>query len=36
LPDYEDSRARGFVQRSLDLHSLTCFFCESDILDLID
>nr|GEZ25920.1 hypothetical protein [Tanacetum cinerariifolium] len=36
LPDYEDSRARGFVQRSLDLHSLACFFCESDILDLVD
>nr|GEY62941.1 reverse transcriptase domain-containing protein [Tanacetum cinerariifolium] len=36
LPDYEDSRARGFVQRSLDFHSLGCFFCESDILDLID
>nr|GEV56997.1 hypothetical protein [Tanacetum cinerariifolium] len=36
LPDYEDSRARGFVQRSLDLHSLACFFCESDILDLIE
>ncbi|GJW92228.1 hypothetical protein Tco_0845061 [Tanacetum coccineum] len=25
-PDYEDSRARGFVQRSLDLHSFACCF----------
>nr|GEU44997.1 reverse transcriptase domain-containing protein [Tanacetum cinerariifolium] len=36
LLDYEDSRAHDFVQRSLDLHSLACFFYESDILDLID
>ncbi|GKB92624.1 reverse transcriptase domain-containing protein [Tanacetum coccineum] len=35
-PDYEDSRARGFVQRSLDLHSFACLFWESYILDLID
>ncbi|GJV26911.1 hypothetical protein Tco_1383359 [Tanacetum coccineum] len=25
-PDYEDSRARGFVHRSLDLQSLACLF----------
>ncbi|GJV44804.1 reverse transcriptase domain-containing protein [Tanacetum coccineum] len=35
-PDYEDSRARGFVQRSLDLHSFAFLFWESYILDLID
>ncbi|GJS67971.1 hypothetical protein Tco_0682536 [Tanacetum coccineum] len=35
-PDYEDSRARGFVHRSLDLQSLACFLRESDFLDLID
>ncbi|GJS08153.1 reverse transcriptase domain-containing protein [Tanacetum coccineum] len=35
-PDYKDSRARGFVQRSLDLHSIACLFWESYILDLID
>ncbi|GJR74221.1 hypothetical protein Tco_0086586 [Tanacetum coccineum] len=35
-PDYEDSRARGFVQRSLDLHSFACLFWESYILDLIE
>ncbi|GJW45442.1 hypothetical protein Tco_0074241 [Tanacetum coccineum] len=35
-PDYEDSRARGFVQRSLDLHPFACLFWESYILDLID
>ncbi|GJY82766.1 hypothetical protein Tco_0496142 [Tanacetum coccineum] len=35
-PDYEDSRARGFVQCSLDLHSFACLFWESYILDLID
>ncbi|GJS54634.1 hypothetical protein Tco_0627996, partial [Tanacetum coccineum] len=35
-PDYEDSRARGFVQRSLDLHPFACLFRESYILDLID
>ncbi|GJR49111.1 hypothetical protein Tco_1317214 [Tanacetum coccineum] len=35
-PDYEDSRARGFVHRSLDLLSLHDFTWESDILDLID
>ncbi|GJR98833.1 hypothetical protein Tco_0271007 [Tanacetum coccineum] len=34
-PDYEDSRARGFVHRPLDLQSLACLW-ESDILDLID
>ncbi|GJZ32526.1 reverse transcriptase domain-containing protein [Tanacetum coccineum] len=33
--DYEDSRARGFVHRPLDLQSLACLW-ESDILDLID
>ncbi|GJU89003.1 hypothetical protein Tco_1301426, partial [Tanacetum coccineum] len=33
--DYEDSRARDFVYRSLDLQSLACLW-ESDILDLID
>ncbi|GJU78042.1 reverse transcriptase domain-containing protein [Tanacetum coccineum] len=35
-PDYEDSRARGFVQRSLDLHAFACLSWESYILDLID
>ncbi|GKB05611.1 hypothetical protein Tco_0833806, partial [Tanacetum coccineum] len=35
-PDYEESRGRGFVQRSLDLHSFACLFWESYILDLID
>ncbi|GJV31416.1 reverse transcriptase domain-containing protein [Tanacetum coccineum] len=25
-PDFEDSRARGFVSRSIDLQSLACFF----------
>ncbi|GJS74977.1 reverse transcriptase domain-containing protein [Tanacetum coccineum] len=35
-PDYEDSRARGFVQRSLGLHPFACYFWESYILDLID
>ncbi|GJT82613.1 reverse transcriptase domain-containing protein [Tanacetum coccineum] len=35
-PDYKDSRARGFVQRSLDLHSFACLFRESYILNLID
>ncbi|GJW93000.1 reverse transcriptase domain-containing protein [Tanacetum coccineum] len=35
-PDYEDSRARGFIQRSLDLHSFACLSWESYILDLID
>ncbi|GKB71477.1 hypothetical protein Tco_0932889 [Tanacetum coccineum] len=34
-PDFEDSRARGFVHRSLDLLSFACLW-ESDILDLID
>ncbi|GKA87267.1 reverse transcriptase domain-containing protein [Tanacetum coccineum] len=33
--DYEDSRARGFVHRSLDLRSFACLW-EFDILDLID
>ncbi|GJU90201.1 reverse transcriptase domain-containing protein [Tanacetum coccineum] len=28
-PDFEDSHARGFVQRSLDLHSFACLFWES-------
>ncbi|GKC17375.1 hypothetical protein Tco_1014157 [Tanacetum coccineum] len=36
-PDFEDSRARGFVHRPLDLQSFAClFFWESDIRDLID
>ncbi|GJR92760.1 hypothetical protein Tco_0264934 [Tanacetum coccineum] len=35
-PDYEDSRARGFVQRLLDLHPFACLFWESYIFDLID
>nr|GEU94628.1 hypothetical protein [Tanacetum cinerariifolium] len=35
-PDYEDSHARDFVQRSLDLHSFARLFWESYILDLID
>ncbi|GJX65029.1 reverse transcriptase domain-containing protein [Tanacetum coccineum] len=35
-PDYKDSRARGFVHRSLDLHPFACLFWESYILDLID
>ncbi|GKC98261.1 hypothetical protein Tco_1168536 [Tanacetum coccineum] len=35
-PDYEDSRARGFVQRSLSLHLFACLLWESYILDLID
>ncbi|GJX98188.1 hypothetical protein Tco_0355207, partial [Tanacetum coccineum] len=35
-PDYEDSLAHGFVQRSLDLHPFACLFRESYILDLID
>ncbi|GJV02616.1 ribonuclease H-like domain-containing protein [Tanacetum coccineum] len=35
-PDYEDSRARGFVQRSLGLHPFACYFWESYILDPID
>ncbi|GJS26207.1 reverse transcriptase domain-containing protein [Tanacetum coccineum] len=35
-PDYEDSRAHGFVQRSFDLHPFACLFWESYILDLID
>ncbi|GKC43940.1 hypothetical protein Tco_1061662, partial [Tanacetum coccineum] len=34
FPDYEDSRARGFVHRPLDLQSLACLW-ESDILDHI-
>ncbi|GKB67205.1 hypothetical protein Tco_0928617 [Tanacetum coccineum] len=25
-PDFEDSRARGFVHRSLDLQSFACFY----------
>ncbi|GJW57257.1 hypothetical protein Tco_0103988 [Tanacetum coccineum] len=35
-PDFEGSRARSFVHRSLDLRSLACLYWESDILDLID
>ncbi|GJR40300.1 reverse transcriptase domain-containing protein [Tanacetum coccineum] len=35
-PDFEDSRARGFVHRPIDLQSFACLFMESDILDLID
>ncbi|GJY97216.1 reverse transcriptase domain-containing protein [Tanacetum coccineum] len=35
-PDFEDSHARSFVHRSLDLQSLACLYWESDILDLID
>nr|GEU89946.1 hypothetical protein [Tanacetum cinerariifolium] len=36
-PDFEDSRARGFVHRPLELLSLACLYIwESDILDLID
>ncbi|GJX22514.1 hypothetical protein Tco_0226959 [Tanacetum coccineum] len=34
-PDYEDSRARGFVLRSLELQSLALLW-ESNILNLID
>nr|GEW67025.1 hypothetical protein [Tanacetum cinerariifolium] len=33
--DYEDSRARGFVHRFLELLPLACIW-ESDILDVID
>ncbi|GJR68675.1 hypothetical protein Tco_0014740 [Tanacetum coccineum] len=35
-PDFEDSRARCFVHRSLALQSLACLYWESDILNLID
>ncbi|GJU28794.1 reverse transcriptase domain-containing protein [Tanacetum coccineum] len=35
-PDFEDSRAHGFVHRSLNLQSFECLYMESDILDLID
>ncbi|GJY52644.1 hypothetical protein Tco_0443491 [Tanacetum coccineum] len=35
-PDFEDSRARCFVHRSLALKSLACLYWESDILNLID
>ncbi|GJX19598.1 reverse transcriptase domain-containing protein [Tanacetum coccineum] len=35
-PDYEDSRARGFVHRSLDLQSLACLFMGIRYLELID
>ncbi|GKE81399.1 hypothetical protein Tco_1551399, partial [Tanacetum coccineum] len=35
-PDYEDSRARGFVHHPLDLQSFACLYMKSDILDLID
>ncbi|GKC25498.1 hypothetical protein Tco_1027648 [Tanacetum coccineum] len=35
-PDFEDSRARGFVHRPLDLQSFACLCWESDILNLID
>ncbi|GJZ34524.1 reverse transcriptase domain-containing protein, partial [Tanacetum coccineum] len=34
-PNFEGSRARGFVHHPLDLQSLACLW-ESDILDLID
>ncbi|GJZ01657.1 reverse transcriptase domain-containing protein [Tanacetum coccineum] len=34
--DYEDSRARGFVHRSLDFNPYHAYIWESDILDLID
>ncbi|GKF05193.1 hypothetical protein Tco_0035861 [Tanacetum coccineum] len=34
-PDFEDSRAHGFVHRPIDLKSLACLW-ECDILDLID
>nr|GEX44974.1 hypothetical protein [Tanacetum cinerariifolium] len=37
FPDFEESRARGFVHRPLKLLSLACLYIwESDILDLID
>ncbi|GJV32887.1 hypothetical protein Tco_1393287 [Tanacetum coccineum] len=36
VPDYEDSRARSFVQHSVGLHPFACLFWESYILDLID
>ncbi|GJY32513.1 reverse transcriptase domain-containing protein [Tanacetum coccineum] len=35
-PDFEGSRARCFVHRSLALQSLACLYWESDILNLID
>ncbi|GJV05687.1 hypothetical protein Tco_1343343, partial [Tanacetum coccineum] len=35
-PDFEGSRARGFVHRSLDVQSLACLYWDSDIIDLID
>ncbi|GJY02489.1 hypothetical protein Tco_0360641 [Tanacetum coccineum] len=35
-PEFEDSRARGFVHRPLDLQSFACLYWESDILNLID
>ncbi|GJT79407.1 reverse transcriptase domain-containing protein [Tanacetum coccineum] len=35
-PDFEDSRAHGFVHRLLDLQSFACLYWESDILNLID
>ncbi|GKA39615.1 reverse transcriptase domain-containing protein [Tanacetum coccineum] len=35
-PDYEDSRARGFVLRSIELQSLTCLYMGIRFLDLID
>ncbi|GKE90446.1 hypothetical protein Tco_1567921, partial [Tanacetum coccineum] len=35
-PDFEDSRARCFVHRSLALQSLACLYWEADILNLID
>ncbi|GJV51851.1 hypothetical protein Tco_1447592 [Tanacetum coccineum] len=35
-PDFEDSRARCFVHRSLALQSLACLYWESDILNLIN
>ncbi|GJR37629.1 hypothetical protein Tco_1213313 [Tanacetum coccineum] len=35
-PDFEGSRARCFVHRSLALQSLACLYWESDILNLIN
>ncbi|GJY19902.1 reverse transcriptase domain-containing protein [Tanacetum coccineum] len=34
-PDYEDSRAHGFVHRPLELQSLACYYW-NDILDLVE
>ncbi|GKF87033.1 hypothetical protein Tco_0257910, partial [Tanacetum coccineum] len=35
-PDFEDSRARGFVHLPLDLQYIAHLYWESDILNLID